>query len=172
MPVHTVPLPTVLVLTVSLPTLSLHPMLLPMMALPTVPLPALQAAFKCPVAASGAGARAWDWGSVKAEDKTLLHQVRCHSAAGIILWIKATASVTSGHIVSGQRRKWAMDFAVERPSWQICHCFWLYLHTYCLTAMRALFKFKDLECTRSHQSCCMTYRAGSVYVCVCVCRWC
>ena len=53
-------------------------MLLPMISLLTMPLSALQAAFKRPVATSGAAAQTWDWGSVKAEDKTLVHQVGCH----------------------------------------------------------------------------------------------
>lgn len=53
--------------------------------LPIVPLPALQAAFKPSVAVSGAAAQTWDWGLVKAEEKTLVHQVHCHLAAGTIL---------------------------------------------------------------------------------------
>ena len=77
-PVHIGPcLPTVPVPIALLPIVSLHTMILPTMSLPTVPLPALQAAFKRPAAA----AQTWDWGLVKAEDKTLVHQVHCPFAA-------------------------------------------------------------------------------------------
>lgn len=44
-------------------------------------LPCVQAAFKRPLDASGATAQAWDWQSVKPEDKTLVNQVQCQLAA-------------------------------------------------------------------------------------------